>query len=415
MAITGQIWYGQPTCKMLVFGITGTSGKSTTVFLLDHILRFAGHKVGATSTIGWRVGEEWVLNNKKMTQLGRWGTARLLRRMLDAGCDVAIIETTSQGIEQFRHVGIAYDVALLTNLYPEHIEAHGGFENYKNAKKKLFTYTAALPRKEKFYLPKTLIVNGQVKSAPEFLGEGAVRKWSFLQEVAGAQRAFLPEDIVLSEKGISFVLDLTDFFVPLLGEHIVDDAVAAVAAAVAVGVSLEECAMALRVVPAVPGRIEFIHAGQPFSVIVDFAFEPRAMQKLYAVVEKLPHERVIHVLGGTGGGRDSDRRIILGNIAGEKATLVVVTNEDPYDEDPRVIMEMVADGARAVGKKEQQDLYLIDDRRQAINFALRQAQPKDIVLITGKGSEQAIVGKNLTYAPWDDRRVVTEEWQKIKP
>ncbi len=410
LAITGAWYYRYPTRRMITIGVTGTSGKSTTVYLLGKILQAAGHQVGSSSTIEFCVGAECTLNKTKMTQLGRWGTQRLLARMRDAGCDVAVVETTSQGLEQFRHLGVFYDVCVLTNFYPEHIEAHGGFENYKNAKKKMFTYAAQLPHKKKFDIPKTVIVNGRVAEADEFLAPAFERKWSLHITRPSVERTFVPENISFDESGAVFTLDLVPFSIPLIGGHAVDNACAAVAAAVAVGVSLEQCAAALTHTTVVPGRCEFITAGQPFTVIVDFAFEPVAMNHLYETVERLPHKKIIHVFGGTGGGRDVARRPILGNIAGRRAALCIITNEDPYDEDPRAIMEQVAAGCRAVGKKDGQDLLVIPDRRAAIQCAIERATAGDVILVTGKGCEQAIVGPNNSMTPWDDRTVVAEEW-----
>ncbi|MCX6781111.1 MAG: UDP-N-acetylmuramyl-tripeptide synthetase [Candidatus Magasanikbacteria bacterium] len=414
MSVSGAVRYGYPTKKMITIGITGTSGKSTTVFLLGRILNDAGHKVGSSSTIEFCIGDECKLNKTKMTQLGRWGTQAFLSRMQKEGCDVAIVETTSQGIEQFRHLGIFYDVCLLTNLYPEHIESHGSFENYKNAKKRLFTYLAYLPIKENFHIPKTAVVNGAVAEAEEFIDFPIDRKWAHKKAVAGVSRAFVAQDTKILGNGVEFILDGVQFFVPLLGEHVVDNAIAACSVAVAIGVSLEACAASLKTITAVPGRTEFISEGQPFKVLIDFAFEPVAMTNLYEVISKIPHERVIHVLGGTGGGRDKARRPKIGKIAAEHAALVVVTNEDPYDEDPREIIEMVASGVRAGGKTEANGgLEIVDDRRAAILFALQKAAPGDIVLITGKGCEQAIVGPNRTMTPWDDRAVVRESLKQI--
>lgn len=413
MSVSGALYFGYPSRRMMVIGITGTSGKSTTVFLLDEILTAAGHKVGSSSTIEFRIGADHQLNKFKMTQLGRWGTQRLLARMAAAGCNIAVVETTSQGIEQFRHIGISYDVVLLTNLYPEHIEAHGSFENYKNAKKKLFAYLSTLPKKVRFGIPKTMIVNGRVPQAPEFIKYPADRKWALHQPLPGTDRALVPSNVKVTGTGVEFNLDLQHFTLKLLGEHVVDNAVAAIAAANALGVGLNVAAEALANLVAVPGRTEFIDEGQPFKVLVDFAFEPVAMANLYELVKKIPHARIIHVLGGTGGGRDKARRPILGNIAGENAALVVVTNEDPYDEDPQEIMRQVADGVRGVGKEIGAGLEIIDDRRAAIAHALRAAQENDIILITGKGCEQAIMGPNRTMTPWDDRMVVREELAKI--
>ncbi len=413
IAISGACYFKYPTKHLITIGVTGTSGKSTTVFFLGRILNASGHKVGSSSTIEFCVGNECSLNKTKMTQRGRWGTQRFLARARDEKCDVFIVETTSQGIEQFRHRGIFYDVCLLTNLYPEHIESHGSFENYKNAKKKLFAYLAQLPKKVETSFPKTAIVNGSIKEAAEFLAYGAPRQWTIKAAATPSDAAFIPQAIEVTGQGVSFELNGVKFSVPLLGEHVVDNAVAAAVTAFAVGVPLEKSAEILKTISAVPGRAEFIREGQPFQIMVDFAFEPVAMTKLYEVVEKIPHARIIHVLGGTGGGRDKARRPILGKIAAQHADVVVVTNEDPYDENPREIMDMVAQGAREAGKMESNGLHIIEDRRAAIEFALQSAQKNDIIVITGKGCEQAMAGPNFTLTAWDDRQVVRDGLAKL--
>ncbi len=414
MSVSGAFYYGYPTKRMMVVGITGTSGKSTTVFLLHKILTHAGLKVGSSSTIEFCIGAECTLNKTKMTQLGRWGTQAMLARMRTAGCDIAIVETTSQGVEQFRHIGIFYDALMLTNLYPEHIEAHGSFENYKNAKKKLFAYLATLPLKKKFKIPKTIIVNGAVKEAAEFIAFPVERKWALGQSIPGSSRVLAAENSNITASGVEFDLDLIHFSVPLLGGHVIDNAVAATAAAAALGISLDTSAEALREIRSVPGRTELIDEGQPFKIMVDFAFEPVAMSKLYELVKLIPHNRILHVLGGTGGGRDAARRPLLGNIAGDNAALVFVTNEDPYDEDPQKIMDDVAAGVRGVGKRDGVDFFVIPDRRAAIARAVQLAEKNDIILITGKGCEQAIIGPERSMTPWDDRAVVREELAKLK-
>jgi UDP-N-acetylmuramoyl-L-alanyl-D-glutamate--2,6-diaminopimelate ligase len=413
IAVSGALYFRYPTKHLITIGVTGTSGKSTTVFFLGRILNASGHKVGSSSTIEFCIGDECSLNKTKMTQRGRWGTQRFLARARAEKCDMVIVETTSQGIEQFRHRGIFYDVCLLTNLYPEHIESHGSFENYKNAKKKLFAYLAQLPKKAEASFPKTAIVNGSIKEASEFLAYGAPRQWAIKAEAKPADASFVPQSIEITGSGVSFELHGVKFSVPLLGEHVVDNAVAAAVTALAVGVSLEQSAKVLSGITAVPGRAEFIQEGQPFKVLVDFAFEPVAMTKLYDVVEKIPHARIIHVLGGTGGGRDKARRPILGKIAAQHADIVVVTNEDPYDENPREIMDMVAQGAREAGKTESNGLHIIEDRRAAIEFALQNAQKDDIIMVTGKGCEQAMAGPNFTLTAWDDRQVVRDGLTKL--
>jgi len=172
------------------------------------------------------------------------------------------------------------------------------------------------------------------------------------------------------------------------------------------GLNMEQVKTGLEAVKGVAGRLERIDEGQDYVVIVDYAFEPNAVAKLYETIAHIPHERVIHVLGSTGGGRDIVRRPKLGELAGQNADIVIITNEDPYDDAPDIIIDQVALGAEKAGKKVDQNLFKILDRREAIKLALSQAKPGDVVLITGKGSEQAICVADGEKIPWDDRAVV---------
>ncbi|MBI5731970.1 MAG: UDP-N-acetylmuramyl-tripeptide synthetase [Candidatus Magasanikbacteria bacterium] len=415
LAKTAACYYGHPSRRLIVVGITGTGGKSSTVYLLAKLLEAAGWKVGAASTIFFKIGAAEKLNDKKMTMLGRWQTQRLLARMAAAGCRLAIIETTSQGMEQYRHLGIDYDVAALTNFYPEHLEAHGGWENYKRAKAKLF---AALSRakKKNFAPPKTIVVNGDDASAPFFLSFAAEEKVAFGLgnfSFAGA-RSIKAEEVELSEKGIKFKVGVEEFHLPLLGRFNVYNALAAAAIASVLGLKWGEIAAAAQTLSTIPGRQEFIDEGQSFQVMVDYAFEPKALSELYEAVKLAPHQRIIHVLGSAGGGRDVSRRPKLGEIAGRGANYVIITNEDPYDDNPAQIIREVARGALSAGKQEGRDLFLILDRREAIAKALSLVREGDLVLLTGKGSEQAICVGNGKKIPWDDRRAVRQELKKSK-
>lgn len=408
-------FYRYPSEKLIVVGITGTGGKSSTVYLLAKILEAAGKKVGATSTLFFKIGDKEWLNDKKMTMLGRFQTQKLLRQMADSGCQIAIVETTSQGIEQFRHLGINYDIAVLTNLYPEHIEAHGGFENYKKAKGKLF---AALmkSRRKKFSPPKTIIVNADDENAGYFLSFHAEKKMIF-SVISHSQRSFglRPQDDIIGRdasitgQGIHFKIGETVFDLPLLSRFNLYNTLCAVTIAQALGLTLPQIQKASQSIKGIPGRLEFIEAGQSFKIIVDYAFEPRAMLGLYEIAQMIPHQKIIQVLGSAGGGRDVARRPKLGQIAGKSADVVIVTNEDPYDDDPEMIIKQVAEGVIAAGKTEGDNLFQILDRRQAIAKALFLARKDDLVLITGKGAEQAICVKDGRKIPWDDRRVIREE------
>lgn len=408
--------FGFPSENMIVIGVTGTNGKSTVCNMIARILERDGHKVGMTTTANFKIGDREWLNDTKMTMLGRGALQRLLSEMVKAGCTHAVVETSSEGIRQFRHADINYDVVVFTNLTPEHIESHGGFENYKAAKGKLF---AKLTR------GRHKIVDGQrvAKTSIVNLGDGHAEY--FLSFPADSKRGFLvPCDAgkATHQKGVweirasrvefgpersGFTVGDTDFELAMPGGFNVENALAAVAACNALGVGYKTAAEALWGMT-VPGRMEHIDEGQPFSVIVDYAPEPESFRKLYEVVGTMVKKRVIHVLGSCGGGRDVSRRPVLGRMAGEKAQIVIVTNEDPYDDDPMGIIEDVAAGAREAGKRDEADLFLELDRGKAIERAIALAEDGDLVLITGKGCEQAIAVEDGKKIPWDDREVARE-------
>ncbi len=383
LAVFSDFFYGRPSEKMIVIGVTGTSGKSTTCFLLARALEACGVNVGMASTILFKVGAEEKLNDKKMTMVGRFQLQKLLRKMVSVGCTHAIVETTSEGIKQFRHLGIHYDVCVFTNLYPEHIESHGSFEAYKAAKLKLFEKLERDPHKmiDDKQIEKVIVVNVEDRHAPEFVSFSVDR----LVEVR-------PSDGTLP--------------LSMLGAHNQINAQLALAVGVSLGFDRDKLEEAVCNVPGVPGRLEVIDEGQDFTVIVDYAFEPGALEKLYAVAASLPHERVIHLTGSAGGGRDKARRTKIGAWVAERADVMIVTNEDPYDEDPQAIMNEVAAGAEHAPSEKRAEVRLILDRGEAIRSAIREARTGDLVLVTGKGSEQAIASAGGKLIPWDDREAV---------
>lgn len=405
LASAAEIVYSFPSNEIIVIGVTGTNGKSSTVNFLGQILTTLGYKIGYTSTAGFNIAGKEVVNSMKMTMPGRFTLQRLLRSMVNAGCTVAIVETSSQGLVQHRHIGVNYDVALFTNLTPEHIEAHGGFENYKKAKAILFQHLTARPRKTIGGKPisKVNVVNigdeygvfyGSFKADRhlEFGFDGTPGRDTL---VAYTEHHDNEKGVTLSVNGIGAELSLEADF-----EH--KNVLAAIAGALAIGISLEDAMRAAQSLHSVAGRFEHINSGQPFSVIVDYAYEPYALQALYKSLPSTKAGRIIGIHGSAGGGRDVARRAEIGRIAAEHDDIVIVTNEDPYEEDPRVIIEAVAGGARNSGKIDGQNLFIIDDRRRAIQYAISIAKKNDIVLITGKGSEpvMAVAGGKI---PWDDR------------
>jgi len=403
-------FYRFPSEKVIVVGVTGTTGKTTVTYMIAKMLEGSGMKVGYTSTAMFGDGQREWLNDKKMTMLGRFFTQRMLRTMVDNGCEVVIVETTSEGAVQFRHRFINYDIFVFTGLYPEHIESHGSFENYKNAKLSLFAHISSAEKKLGIDIPKTIIVNGDDEHAKDFLAFDRVKKVVFTahnQKFKDKEIEYVHYSMLgSSARGVLFGFDTTDIQLKLLGDFTPLNASASGSVGRALGLSSSKIKKGLESIEGIPGRLERISLGQDFGVIVDYAFEPVAVTKLYETISVLEPQRIIHVLGSAGGGRDTSRRKVLGEIAGRQAQIVIVTNEDPYDEDPLVIMAGVASGAREAGKQEGKDLFLLLDRKQAIAKALRSARSGDVVLITGKGSEQAIVVKDEQKIPWDDREVV---------
>ncbi|MFA6393469.1 MAG: UDP-N-acetylmuramyl-tripeptide synthetase [Patescibacteria group bacterium] len=446
MGAVAAMWYGRPSEKLIVIGVTGTTGKTTCAYLIAKTLEAAGYRAGFTSTAIFNDGKKEWLNDKKMTMVGRFFTQKILRDMTRNGCQYAIVETTSEGITQFRHRFINYDVLIFTGLYPEHIESHGSFENYKEAKGRLFAHLkkcktkycdeekkvsgriSSLKKIELNRVKKTIIVNGNDEQAGYFIKFWAEEKYvlvnskhlpaSKAEEIVNRKFDSGVETISLDgvkagAEGVSFRILDKRIDLKLLGEFNAVNAGLAACLGISQGIALEKIKIGLEKISGIPGRLERIDEGQPFTVIVDYAFEPKAIIKLYELVAMVPHKKIIHVLGSAGGGRDEARRPELGRIAARNADMIIVTNEDPYDDDPGVIIDQVSLGAENNGKTMNENLFKVLDRRMAIKKALRSAGTGDIVLITGKGSEQAICVANGEKLLWDDRAVVREELKLI--
>lgn len=435
------LWYGWPSEKLIVIGVTGTTGKTTTAYLISQTLKGCGFKVGLTSTAIFDDGNKEWLNDKKMTMVGRFFIQKMLRRMLRNKCQFAVVETTSEGIRQFRHRFINYDYLVFTCLYPEHIESHGSFEKYKEAKGKLFNhlkkcnikytnddlkvykFTSGIKKIDLNKIKKTIIANIDDEHAEYFLSFWAEKKIGLSRRAEiNKEDEELPEsleiikyrDMEVSQNKVSFTVFDTKINLQLTGDFNAANAMSAICVASLYVDDIEKIKNSIEDIKGVAGRLERIDEGQNFLVVVDYAFEPNVVEKLYETVESMPCNNIIHVLGSCGGGRDESRRPKLGKIAGERAEVVIVTNEDPYDDDPELIIAQVAAGAETAGKILDEDLLKITDRRKAIKRALELAEEGDIVLITGKGSEQAICTAHGEKIPWDDRKVVREELKLLK-
>lgn len=408
LANLASLRYGNPSRELIVIGVTGTNGKTTTCYAIAKALEASGQKTGCTTTAILKVAEREWINSTKMTMPGRFFLQRMLRQMVDAGCRYAVIETSSQGLIQHRHVGIAYDIGIFTNLTPEHIEAHGGFEAYKQAKGRLFTYLETLAPKHLNgqTVQRAIILNAESEHSAYYadLVQRTPVAWYGIGEGEGLRAKHLETQ----SNGSYTEVNGYPFKIAMPGRYNVENMMAALTTCQVLGIPLEAAIVKLEKIQGLPGRFERVELGQPWKVVIDYAPEPESLRQLYKAISSVPHARLIHVLGSCGGGRDVARRPILGKMAGETADLVIVTNEDPYDDNPAQIIDQVAEGALAVGKLEGQTLWKIQDRKAAIGEAMKLARPNDLVLITGKGCETWICVANDQKVPWNEREAAEE-------
>lgn len=414
VAHTAAFLYRFPSRRMIVIGVTGTKGKTSTANYLWAALRAAGESVALISTANLRINDTETLNPFHMTMPGRFTLQRLMNDTQQAGCTWCIVETTSEGINQSRHVGIAYDVVVLTNLTPEHLRSHGGsFENYRDAKATIFRELADSHRKviAGRSVPKIIMVSADSDQAQHFLSFDADSKVTF----GIASRADVKaENITMSRNGARFSVGNDQFVLSILGLFNVSNALPAIAIARAFSLPMDRVADGLSRLASIPGRMELIHEGQPFTVIVDYAHEKESMTGALKAARDVAGDagRVIVLLGAEGGGRDTAKRGQMGQVAAEIADIVIVSNVDPYEDDPFQIANDIAIAAEQHGKQRDVDLFVILDRREGIRKALSVAEQGDVVLITGKGAEQSItIGGKTT--PWDDRVVVREELRRL--
>jgi UDP-N-acetylmuramoyl-L-alanyl-D-glutamate--2,6-diaminopimelate ligase len=407
LAWIGTVVYRFPSRRLVLIAVTGTKGKSSTTEIIAHILREQGLAVASASTIRFRIGEHVERNLYKMTMPGRFFLQGFLRRAVDAGCTHAVVEMTSEGARQYRHKGASLNALVFTNLAPEHIESHGSFEAYAQAKLSLARAVGASPKR-----PRVLVANLDDEYGKRFLDVPAEVKAGYALRDA--------EPYQTDDRSVRFVWRGEVFAVPLPGLFNLYNCLAALTLCEALGVPLAIMKRALEHMPPIDGRAQRVEAGQPFDVVVDYA---HTMESLRALYETFKSKRVVAIIGATGGGRDARRRAERGALAEEYADLTFITDEDPYDEDPHKILDDLAAGF--TNKKPQ----IIPDRRTAIAKALaialswsKGSEPLDktrgqqngvAVLLTGKGTDPYIMRAGGSKEPWSDFDVAAEELRKL--
>ncbi len=394
LAYIGAVRYCFPSRKLIVIGVTGTKGKTSTTEILNNILEAAGKKTAVLGTLRFKIGDKNERNLKKMTMPGRFFVQKFLADAVTAGCTHAIIEMTSEGAKQYRQRFIDMDALIFTNLSPEHIESHGSYENYRDAKLSI-ARTLARSKKSTRYM----VANSDDKEGALFLAITQVTPVPFSQKDA-APITTDANNTVLTWGGEQVTS-------PLPGLFNAYNIIAAATCAKSLGIPDRDIVRGIAATAQIEGRAERILGGQDFPVIVDYAHTPDSLEALYSTFKGYEN---ICVLGNTGGGRDKWKRPVMGQIAEVHCTEIILTNEDPYDEDPQVILNEIAGGM-----KSKKPTFILD-RREAIAHAILRAKTykKPAILITGKGTDPYIMGPKGTKTPWDDGDVTKEELLRQK-
>ncbi len=393
LSLTGAVLHRFPAKGMYIIGVTGTKGKSSTTEILNAILENAGYKTALSNTIRFKIGDKSERNLYKMSMPGRFFMQNFLARAKSAGCTHAVVEMTSEGAKQFRHKWIDLDAFVFTNISPEHIESHGSYEKYRAAKLSIakLIETSKKPNR-------TIVVNSDDPEAFRFLAMNADKKVTYsLHSV---------EPYSVDENNTFFNFHGLEIRPKLIGLFNIYNALAAATTASSLGISDQKIKEAIENMPGILGRVEkvSISSKQDFDVVVDYAHTIDSLEKLY---KAFPNQRKICVLGNTGGGRDTWKRPGMAKIADTYCDQIILTNEDPYDEDPQKILNEM----RVAVTQKPCDVIL--DRREGIARAISYARSGDVVLISGKGTDPYIMEANNKKTPWSDVEVAREELDKI--
>jgi len=397
-------FYDYPARTLGTVGVTGTDGKTTTTHLAAHVLSATGKRAGYLSSVEFGVAGHVESNASHMTTLEATDVQRHLARIRDAGGRYAVVEASSIGLDMHRVDQCEFDVGIFTNLAPDHLDYHGSMVAYRDAKAMLFRMLDASAGKG---FAKAAILNADDSATPDIARATAVPRITFAVD---GRADLTAHDIRMDGWGMRFSARMfgqdVPAFLPLLGEYNVSNALAAVACAVSQGADFSDAVASLERFRGVPGRLELIDAGQPYRVVVDIASTEQAMRNVLRMLRAVTSGRII-VLFGAAGERDPARRRNIARAVADAADLAIITNEDPRNEDPDVILDEIASALKSRGWFEGRKYFRELDRRQAMEIALKQAEPGDTVLLAGKGTEPSIVIAN-THWPWNERRIARE-------
>ena len=412
MAPVAAAFNGDPTSELTVVGITGTNGKTTTAFLVRHLLESAGRQCGLLGTVRQIVGGQ--VEEVERTTPEAIDLQRTFARMLESGDDGCAMEVSSHALVLHRADAIHFAVKVFTNLSQDHLDFHADMEDYFAAKRLLFSGEGGAPLIE--LEGGISVVNlddsyGQRLAGELSTGDGGD---CVTFSAAGGDADLSARGVTFDPSGSRFLCLSPDGEIevqtPLPGDFNVSNALAALGVAYALGLDLREAAAALASAEQVPGRFESIDEGQPFGVIVDYAHTPDSLENVLGAARRLTGGRLISVFG-CGGDRDREKRPLMGRAGAELSDVAVVTSDNPRSEDPGAIIEQIREG---IPESPHAEVLIDADRRAAIASALGRAEEGDLVVIAGKGHEQGQEFEDGRKIPFDDRDVARDELRKLR-
>jgi UDP-N-acetylmuramoyl-L-alanyl-D-glutamate--2,6-diaminopimelate ligase len=411
MAPIAAVFNGDPTSELTVVGITGTNGKTTTAFLVRHLLEASGRQCGLLGTVRQVVGGR--VEEVERTTPEAIDLQRTFNRMLEAGDAACAMEVSSHALVLHRANSIDFAVKVFTNLSQDHLDFHADMEDYFAAKRLLFSGEGGVPMVE-------LEGGISILNLDDSYGQRLAEELScgsggecITYSAAGGAADLSARGVTFDASGSRFLClspeGELDVETPLPGDFNVANALAALSVAHALGLDLSESARALASAEQVPGRFESIHEGQPFAVIVDYAHTPDSLENVLAAARRLTGGRLISVFGA-GGDRDAEKRPLMGRAGAELSDVAVVTSDNPRSEDPDAIIDQIRAG---IPEEPPAEVLVDPDRRAAIALALGRAADGDTVVIAGKGHEQGQEFEDGRKIPFDDRDVAREELRRL--
>jgi UDP-N-acetylmuramoyl-L-alanyl-D-glutamate--2,6-diaminopimelate ligase len=400
-----NVRYGFPSRGMHVIGVTGTNGKTTTTFLIERMLHEAGFKVGMFSTVAYGMGDDIKSQVEHITTAQAGILQRRLRDFKKSGIEWVVLESSSHSLAQHRTWGVPYEIAVMTNITNDHLDYHGSFENYLESKRRLFKIAAKNGRKFGVVNADDPNAKKFIDTVPRSVGYGI--KHGELR----ASNIKLAADFSTYEANID--KDKYNIQINIPGEFNVSNSLAAVAVGRELGLTKQQIEKGIAALKGVEGRMTVVDEGQKFKVIVDFASTPDAFERLFNSVRPVTKGKLIAVFGSAGR-RDEVKRAVQGEIAGHFSDEVILTEEDDRDIDGNMILSQIADGATKAGKIKDKNMFLILDRKKAIEFALSRAKTvNDTVVLLGKGHEKTIERADGEH-PWNEINITRKALRNLK-